>query len=807
MKLLLQEKFWFNRKRLMKRLLPVMTLLLMTAVASAQQGILKGSVLDASDKEVITGANLFLLGDKSVGTVSDNKGEFSLNLPAGNQTIVCSYIGYVNDTFTVVITEGRSSTYNVLLSFQAHELNQIVVSAGKYEQRVEDVTVSMEILRPKLIEAKNTTTITQALEQVPGLNILDEEPQIRGGSGYAFGVGSRVATLIDGIPILRGDIGKPEWDFIPIENLDQVEVIKGASSVLYGSSALSGVINFRTMYPTKPSETKVRLYSGFYSAPSNPEAKWWDGLANYSGLNLSQGWKTERVDFIVGGQLLYDHGYIGPHIPNPNLSFEQDTLTNSEVSDRSGRINFDFRYRPKNNDRLSMGINGNLMREHSNFSLVWGNDTSQIYRAFPGTMTLTNSLQFYLDPYITYYTTSGLHHSLKGRYYTLISEQPDVQTNYSSVYYAEYMVDKDLSLVEGLHAAAGAVLNNSFVQDDLYTAGGGLQNRMQNYAIYLQLDKKFFNVLSVSAGFRGEYFQINKTENTVKPIFRIGANLKLAQATFLRFSYGQGFRYPTIAEKFLFTTVGGLYVFPNQDLLPETSWNSEFGIKQAFRFNTWYCFFDAAFFWQEYHNTIEYNYALWAPDSAGFRFVNTGDSRVRGVDLSLQGDGKIFGQLGLSLLAGYTYTLPQAVDPDYVYAKENPGEGFIPKDLTYINTSSDTTDYILKYRFQHIAKADAEVSYRKWAVGASERYYSFMRNIDKTFYDIDQTGTLPTGITRYRETHNHGSWVTDVRVSYAFMKHYKAALVVNNLFNLEYSLRPVKAEPMRTIALQVRAEI
>ena len=280
----------------MKRLLTVITLLLMTAAASAQQGILKGSVLDASDKEVITGANLFLLGDKSVGTVSDNKGEFSLNLPAGNQTIVCSYIGYVNDTFTVVITEGRSSTYNVLLSFQAHELNQIVVSAGKYEQRVEDVTVSMEILRPKLIEAKNTTTITQALEQVPGLNILDEEPQIRGGSGYAFGVGSRVATLIDGIPILRGDIGKPEWDFIPIENLDQVEVIKGASSVLYGSSALSGVINFRTMYPTKPSETKVRLYSGFYSAQSNPEAKWWDGLANYSGLNLSQGWKTDRED-------------------------------------------------------------------------------------------------------------------------------------------------------------------------------------------------------------------------------------------------------------------------------------------------------------------------------------------------------------------------------------------------------------------------------------------------------------------------------------------------------------------------------
>jgi len=804
----LQEKSLFNTDVRMKSALTLFNFLfILTFSAFAQQGTLKGTVLDSVSKEAITGAIIRSFNDKSNGATTDDKGGFSLKLPIGQQQIICSVLGYVSDTFTVVIEENKTATYNVLLTFQAKELKQIVVSAGKYQQRLEDITVSMEILKPKLIESKNTTTITQALEQVPGLNILDQEPQIRGGSGFAFGVGSRVATLIDGIPILRGDIGKPDWDFIPIENLDQVEVIKGASSVMYGSSALSGVINFLTQYPTEPSETKVRLYSGFYSAPKNPEAKWWSGAANYSGLNLSQGWKTDRMDLIVGGQILYDHGYIGPPIPNPNLGFEQDTLSNKDVSNRSGRINFDFRYRPKNNDRLSFGLNGNLMRQHSNFSLVWGDDTTNIYRAFPGTMTLTNILEFYLDPFISYFTPSGLHHSFKGRFYTDISETPSFQTDYSSVYYAEYQVSKDVSKIEGLHATAGAVLNNSFVQDDLYTAGNGYDNKMQNYALYLQLDKKFFNALNISAGFRGEYFQVNKTENTVQPIFRIGANLKLAQATFLRFSYGQGFRYPTIAERFIFTTVGGLFVFPNPDLQPETSWNTELGVKQAFKLGKWYGFLDGAAFWQEYQNTIEYNYALWAPDSAGFKFVNTGDTRVRGLDFSLMGDGKIFRNVELSILAGYTYTLPQSVDPHDVYAIENPGEGFIPKQLTYINTSSDTTNYILKYRFQHIAKIDAEVSYKVFSVGFSERYYSFMKNIDKTFYDIDITGTLPTGIVNYRATHDHGTWVSDARVSYAFAKHYKASLVVSNLFNTEYSLRPVKAEPMRTIALQVRADI
>jgi iron complex outermembrane receptor protein len=285
------------------------------------------------------------------------------------------------------------------------------------------------------------------------------------------------------------------------------------------------------------------------------------------------------------------------------------------------------------------------------------------------------------------------------------------------------------------------------------------------------------------------------------------ANLKLAKATFMRFSYGQGFRYPTIAEKFLQTTVGGLFVFPNPELQPETSWNTELGVKQAFKLGNWYCYLDGAAFWEEYHQAIEYNYALWAPDSAGFKFVNTGDARVRGLDFSLAGQGNISHYVGLNILAGYTYILPQSVDPHFVYAVENPGEGFIPKQLDYINTSTDTTNYILKYRFQNLFKIDAEVSYKRIAVGFSERYYSFMQNIDKTLYDVDLSGTLPTGIVQYRETNDHGTWVTDARVSCTFMKHYKAALVVSNLFNLTYSLRPVKIEPMRQIALQIRADI
>ncbi|HRD39883.1 MAG TPA: hypothetical protein PLC65_14735, partial [Bacteroidia bacterium] len=68
--------------------------------------------------------------------------------------------------------------------------------SGKFEQKLEELTVSMEVIKPDLIHNKNSTSIESALEQAPGLSIIDNDPQIRGGSGFTFGVGSRVAIVV-----------------------------------------------------------------------------------------------------------------------------------------------------------------------------------------------------------------------------------------------------------------------------------------------------------------------------------------------------------------------------------------------------------------------------------------------------------------------------------------------------------------------------------------------------------------------------------------------------------------------------------
>ena len=219
-------------------------------------------------------------------------------------------------------------------------------------------------------------------------------------------------------------------------------------------------------------------------------------------------------------------------------------------------------------------------------------------------------------------------------------------------------------------------------------------------------------------------------------------------------------------------------------------------------------YLDFAVFHQEYRNTIEYIYALWSPNTlGGFKFVNTGSTTVKGYEFSMMGNGKISSKIELNFLLGYTYVLPQTQNPNEVFATDNPPDGFIPTELTYTNTSTDTSDNILKYRFRHLFKADVEAVYKKkFALGGSMRYYSHMENIDKTFYDLDENGTLPTGIIDYREEHHSGSMVFDARISYRVGNHYSFALISNNVANLEYTLRPLKIEAPRTIIFQVTAK-
>jgi iron complex outermembrane receptor protein len=263
-----------------------------------------------------------------------------------------------------------------------------------------------------------------------------------------------------------------------------------------------------------------------------------------------------------------------------------------------------------------------------------------LYGAYSGSATRTIQQLYTLDPSIQYTSKKGAVHSLKSRWQSLDNNNDNNQGNFSDVFYTEYQVQKnwELNKIKNLTTTAGVVNTKTDARGELFVGGNpDGHNQARNTAAYFQVDKKIGERLNLSGGVRYEQFVLNSEKNG-KPVFRAGANYKLGQATYMRASYGQGYRFPSIAEKFIVTSLGAITVFANPDLKPETSYNAEVGVKQGFKIGEFKGFIDIAAFQQEFRNFIEFTFGQWGTDFSqyfglGFKSLNTGSARIRGAEL------------------------------------------------------------------------------------------------------------------------------------------------------------------------------
>lgn len=788
--------------------------LLLLVADLRSQSTFTGQVLDQRTAEGIPGV-VIRIGNQ--GGVSDLQGAFRIVAPEPlPDSLYFSHISYQN--LVCALKDWDTYAGKFYLQEKAQELNVVVVSAGKFEQNIGEVTVSVEVLDANLVHDKNAITADEAVQQAPGVMIVDGEPQIRSGSGYSFGAGSRVQILLDDLPVLSGDAGRPSWGSLPIENLSQIEIIKGASSVLYGSSALSGVINLRSAYPSDTAKTEITVFHGIYSDPQTDSAKYWTGSPMRSGVNFLHAQKWGQWDVVLGGSYLGDDGHLGP-IQQPDGTFRNGYdpfRVDRYYATSRARANANLRRRSKRYAGLNYGVNTNWSVSNSLATLLWENENNGLYSAYDGSATRTKQLIGTVDPFVNYYAKRGGKHSLRTRWQSLDNDNDNNQGNFSDVLYGEYQFQQhwDSVGVKGLISTLGVVGMYTDARGQLFTGGSkNGENEATNAAAYLQLDKKFGRRWFVSAGLRYERFTINE-EVSSRPVFRAGVNYQLAKASFVRASFGQGYRFPSIAEKFIVTGVGAINIIPNPELKPESSNNLELGFKQGFKIGSFMGFLDLAAFEQRFDQFVEFTFGQWskpvfAPGvplqealqkSFGFKSVNTGKARIRGAEVSVMGEAKR-GKLKIQALAGYTYTLPVSLTPRQAYGTN---QGSPPSDINYINTSSDTTDYILKYRMKHLVRADIGLSSGAWNVGASLRYNSHMVNIDNAFEQLEELipAVFNPGINEWRTQHTKGDYVIDLRVGYTWRGKHRFALVINNVLNREYAIRPLAIEEPRVSVIQ-----
>ncbi|MEI7661750.1 MAG: TonB-dependent receptor [Bacteroidota bacterium] len=815
----------------MKQKLPLFIffffLTLLPIITVAQLSVIRGKVTDEKTADPLPYVNIGVKGE-ATGTFSDSNGSYRLELPRGEYDLFISSVGYEKMEKHIRLDGKKSYNLDLNLVTVSRELNTVVVSASKYAQKIQESISSIEVLKAKSIEIGNLASADKVVDKMPGVTIVNNEPQIRAGSGFSSGLGSRVMIMVDEIPLLRGDAGRPDWDLLPIDDIDQVEVVKGASSVVFGSSAINGAINVRTAWPKDEAATRITTFLGTYSKPERTYATPWPdnnrrlyGIRMpWSGMNpmvygtsVTHSQKLDNIDLTGGISYYKDDGYIGGS-PEGKVA---DSVYNQGQYNERVKFYFNSRVRSKKIEGLSYGLNGNFMIQHNAEAYFWYNADTNIYRAYPGSLSRFKTFTFYVDPFIKYFSKNGDSHSFKNRVYYLNTEGLYNQTSLSVTVFNEYQYSHkfkfkkwgELMFLAGVtniySYAYGKVFSGKLSSNGTPTQGDNGTYTAENLATYGQGEMRLFKRLSILLGYRYEYYHLaDMTES--KPIFRAGFNLQAAKASYFRFAVGQGYRVPSIGERYITTTSGNFGFYPNPNLKPESSVSWELGFKQLFKIGKFAGMFDLAGFLENYENYVEFNFGYWGMNpmlnkDAGFKFFNTGPARIYGIDGSIAGEGDIARNLNLSVMVGYTYSVPMALDTKYVfYVNPNTPD----KPLTYTSTSSDTTGHILKYRVQSLLKADVQVTWKKFATGFGGRYYGYMKNIDKFFYDILDNGTfgVNSGIKKYREEHNKGTYIVDYRISYA-LKSFKFSFIVNNLMNTEFSLRPMTVEAPRMTQFQV----
>jgi len=745
----------------------IILFLFCSRIVFAQQSAVRGMITSESTGEKLFG--VLVMPDGKAGTISDTNGIYKILLPEGSHQIIFKLLGFEPKMENVIVTSSEPKTINILLRPSAKELGVVVVSAGRFEQKLEDVTVSMNVIKPELIQNSNTTNMEDIMGQIPGVNVTDGQMSIRGGSGWSYGAGSRVLVLVDDIPILSGDANDVKWNFIPVENLEQVEVIKGASSALFGSSALNGVMNIRTAYPKETPITKVTLYTGVYDTPKRKELKWWgDNYQMTSGYSIFHSEQFGQNDIVAGANYFNDDGF------------------RQGEDEQRFRINANYRHRFKKISGLAFGLKSNVMQTHMGTFFIWANDSTGALTPLGGmdtsttTISVGNTTRFSLDPFFNYVKNNGTSHKLNTRYFVTINKNNTSQQSTARFYFGEYQFQKRVKDI--LTFTLGATDSYTDVSSQLYGNHTG-----NNFAVFAQSDIKYKKI-SFSLGARMEKSRLDTADDDFKPVVRTGINYHLLKETYLRASYGQGYRFPSVAEKYISTQISSVKIFPNDSLKPETGWSAELGIMQGIKIVDLKGYIDVAVFQTEYKEMVEFLFGHYGPTvpptyGFGFQSQNIGDTRIKGIDISLSGTGNV-DVIEINLLVGYTYIDPHQTNFD------------IAADTSRNSLNTN----VLKYRYRHLFKGDIECTIKKVSAGLSVRYNSFMQNIDRLFNDGIET-LLPS-VKSYREKHDTGDTVFDFRISYQMLASLKTAFIVKNLFNHEYVGRPYDMQPPRSFTLQ-----
>jgi outer membrane receptor for ferrienterochelin and colicins len=495
------------------------------SVLSSQALKLSGHV-SGGDSSVLAGVTISLEGT-SFGTVTDQNGNYIIGkVKPGDYVVRASFVGYETQEQKVSI-HNTDEHLDFSLSESNIDLNEVVITATKSEKMLKNVPVLTQVISAKKMLELGITNATDALQtMVPGLNVSHNGSLV---IVTLQGMSARyILFLIDGERIageLNGDI---DYSMLNLENIDHIEVIKGASSSLYGSNAIGGVINIITKKINQPFDAK--LYTRYSK---------YNELYSGGSIGLKKG--------IIGSRTSFNFSHTDGYDVSPETSHDwtQNPFTTYQISQK-------FEITPTEN----LSITPYLTYYQFERGNVSARPVHDLYRDLSGGVRGQyyfgkNSVNFsyYRDRYNTYTVLEALNNRKDTASYDFI------QT---------FRAQGNIHLTDNNTIIAGLEYNN----EELYSirVEGGLKS-VSEAVFYLQDDIRFGEQWDLIAGVRGS----NNSNYGFHIAPKVSLMFKQGPLNF-RASAGTGFRSPSLKELyFKFDHFGEFFFLGNSQLIPESS--------------------------------------------------------------------------------------------------------------------------------------------------------------------------------------------------------------------------------------------
>lgn len=587
--------------------------------AQAQQGdgVIRGKVVDKNGS--VAFVNLLLQpGDH--GTASDESGNFSFeNIPAGDYELFASSLGYKNKELKVQLAPGGNQEVLIRLAETSQELEETVVTGTlKPVNRLES-PVPVEVYSPSFLKRNPTPSVFEALQNVNGVR-----PQINcnvcnTGDIHINGLeGPYTLVLIDGMPIVSGLGTVYGLSGIPNSLIEQIEVIKGPASSLYGSEAVGGLINVIT----KNAITAPELFADAYAT----------GWGEY---NLDAGAKYrigKRLEGLVGlNYFLYD-----TPIDNNGDNFTDLTLQ----------------------DRVSVFQKLQLIRDHGRLFTVagrffyedrWGGEMQwtpefrggdEIYgeSIYTRRWEVISKYQLPLDEKILFSVSYNDHqqNSVYGDLVYIADQR---------IGFAQLTWDKELGAHDLL---VGSALRYNYYDDNTPATAEATTNAPDEVLIpglFVQDEIQLAPKHNLLLGARYDYDQRHGSILTPRLAYR----WKLGDHDIFRVNAGTGFRVVNLFTEEHAALTGAREVIIAETLEPERSVNINFNyMKKVYADNGTFLGLDASIFYTRFSNAILPDYET-DPNSIIYENLD-GYSVSKGVSANVD---MVF-PMGLKVLVGAT---------------------------------------------------------------------------------------------------------------------------------------------------------